>query len=85
MRETWEKWESYEGNETRTINARDQKGRPLSTVDRLDNAVIIPYHLQRHAVSGKQHDFRELVNWYCTAKENERDKVMGIVRNYDEH
>ena len=80
MRETWEKWESYEGNETRTLNARDQKGRPLSTVDRLDNAVIIPYHLQRHAMTGKRLDFNELVKWYCTAKESERNKVMSTIR-----
>ena len=58
---------------------------PNSISKRMNDLVIIPYHLQRHTMTGKRLDFNELVKWYCTAKESERNKVMGIVRNYDEY
>ena len=79
MRETWEEWESYEGNETRTLNARDQKGRPLSTVDRLDNAVIIPYHLQRHAASSKLKHFSYFIDWYVKSSDSQRREVDRVI------
>ena len=50
------------------------------TMQEVSNAVIIPYHLQRHAMTGKRLDFNELVKWYCTAKESERNKVMSTIR-----
>lgn len=79
MRETWEKWESYEGNKIRTLNAIDQNNRPLSTVDRLDNAVIIPYHLQRHAASSKLKHFSYFIDWYVKSSDSQRREVDRVI------
>lgn len=79
MRETWEEWESYEGNETRTLNAINQNNRPFSTVDRLDTAVIIPYHLQRHAASSKLKHFNYFIDWYVKSSDSQRREVDRVI------
>ena len=65
-----EKWESVDAAIENDLKNGSTGSR------RMSNAVIIPYHLQRHAMTGKRHDFRELVKWFCTAKESERNEIM---------
>ena len=71
MREAWESVDAAIENDLKNGSTGSR---------RMSNAVIIPYHLQRHAMTGKRLDFNELVKWYCTAKESERNKVMSTIR-----
>ena len=70
MREAWESLDA----------AIEKDGGGYAGIETMSNAVIIPYHLQLHAMTGKRLDFNELVKWYCTAKESERNKVMSTIR-----
>lgn len=76
MENEWKSWKSNNSNGYGD-NPLWYKAHPIKR--------IIPYHVQRHAMSGKHRNFHELVGWYCTAKKSERNKVMGIVRKYDEY